>query len=429
MKPKQMAGLAILSVSNLILNFAFQWYVVTSLGSGQQTDALFAAMIVPMIILSVVSSSLTHVLVPILSCKSGRAFEEDAWMYFYLVGFFFLLAAIVLIALDDIWIPLILPGFDDSAISLTTNIFEIQVFGIVGISLVAVLEAASHAKMKFYNVEIVKNIVGLIALLALSLNIDKYGVYAAALIMAFRPLLSVLLMLKHLGHSRPPRVDKKEIIAVWKKLKYLMAGTIYYKTDPLLDRFLLSMSTMGSITIYHIAQQIYAAGSAIVSRAIVSPLVPLLSRHAKANRWRSFRKDYLSRFLLVTGIALLGLAAIALIGQYLLELMFLHGNFDSDSVRRLWELMLLLFGTFIAGSAGQILASSFYAYGNTRTPTHIGIAGYTVGIVLKIVGFYYYGVAGVAVAASSYYVLNAILLYIFLEKRINKKIIGDAEFA
>jgi len=427
MKTGQMATLAALSVSNLLLSFLFQWYVVTFLGSGWQTDALFAAMVVPNLVLAVVSSSLTHVLVPVLSTRHGKAFEEDAWMYFYLVGSFFIVASILLVLFDGIWLPLLLPGFSNEELKLTIDIFEIQVFSIVGASLVAVLEAASHAKLKFYNVEIIKNIVGMIAFLALALTIDEHGIYAAALIFALRPILSVFLLLRHLGKLTHPKIQWEEIKAVWHKLKYLIAGTTYYKTDPLLDRFLLSMATTGSITLYHMVQQIYSAGSAIINRAVAAPMVPVLARHAAAEDWKTFRSDYLKRFILISTFSLCILVLIYFVGEFFLGILFHHGNFDENSISKMWTLMLALSGIFVAGSAGQILSSSYYAYGNTKTPTHIGILGYTLGIVLKFAGFYYYSVTGVAIAASAYYVFNAIFLYIFLEKQIGKKIAAMEE--
>ena len=420
MNTRQISILAVLSISNIALVFAFQWYIVTYIGSGWKTDALFAAMVVPNLVLAIVSSSLTHVLVPILSVKQGVDFEENAWMFFYLVGFFFIGIAFFLVLSDGYWLPLLLPGFGSEELQLTTNVFEIQVLSIVGTSLVAVLEAASHAKSKFYNVELVKNVVGVIALIALSLSIDNYGIYAAAFIFAFRPLLSVMLMMKHLGHCRHPKYSRKDVKAVWDRLKYLIGGTAYYKTDPLLDRFLLSMATAGSITIYHLSQQIYSAGSTVMNRAISAPMVPILSRHADAGEWFRFRSDYKNRLYFALGLSLLAIMLIYFIGHYFLELLFHHKNFSESSVDDMWILMIALSGMFVAGSVGQILASSFYAIGNTKTPTHIGILGYTVGIFLKIGGFYYYGVIGVAIAASMYYTLNAGMLYYFLRTQIDR---------
>jgi len=48
--------------------------------------------------------------------------------------------------------------------------------------------------------------------------------------------------------------------------------------------------------------------------------------------------------------------------------------------------------------------------GDTRTPARIAIVGFTVAILLKVAGFRLAGVAGVAIAASLYYVGNLVWL-------------------
>ncbi|MEJ7619098.1 MAG: hypothetical protein WKF30_19475 [Pyrinomonadaceae bacterium] len=66
-----------------MLTLLIQWYVVTRLGVGLETDALFAGMAIPQLILSVASSSLTHVLVPLLATTENEtAFRRSGWDFF-----------------------------------------------------------------------------------------------------------------------------------------------------------------------------------------------------------------------------------------------------------------------------------------------------------------------------------------------------------
>jgi putative peptidoglycan lipid II flippase len=71
-------ALGTLAGANLVLSLVIQWYVVTRLGVGAATDALFAGMAVPQLVLAVVSGSLMHVLVPLLSGEGAGAFGETA---------------------------------------------------------------------------------------------------------------------------------------------------------------------------------------------------------------------------------------------------------------------------------------------------------------------------------------------------------------
>ena len=79
---KQTVTLALLAGPNILVPLAFQWFVITRLGVGIETDALFAGMAVPQLILLVVSSSLTHVLVPLLAVEDETTFQQNAWGFF-----------------------------------------------------------------------------------------------------------------------------------------------------------------------------------------------------------------------------------------------------------------------------------------------------------------------------------------------------------
>lgn len=64
---KQTLQLGALSAANIGIAFLFQWYVITQLGPGLESDALFAGMTILQLGLAVISGSLMHVLLPILA--------------------------------------------------------------------------------------------------------------------------------------------------------------------------------------------------------------------------------------------------------------------------------------------------------------------------------------------------------------------------
>jgi peptidoglycan biosynthesis protein MviN/MurJ (putative lipid II flippase) len=68
--------------------------------------------------------------------------------------------------------------------------------------------------------------------------------------------------------------------------------------------------------------------------------------------------------------------------------------------------MICLGGMFFGGSVAQISSSSFYALGDTSTPTRFGIQSYTFYIPIKIAFYYYFGVLGLALTASLFFIVN-----------------------
>ena len=68
-------------------------------------------------------------------------------------------------------------------------------------------------------------------------------------------------------------------------------------------------------------------------------------------------------------------------------------------------------GLPLGSSLSHTFATAYYARGDTATPTKIGIVVYTIGLALKVAGFFLGGLTGIAVAISVYNILYAAALW------------------
>lgn len=413
--------LSVLSVVNILIAFAYHWYVITRLGPGRETDALFAGMVIPQLVLAVVSSSLTHVLVPVLSSSDSEQFRRDAWTFFQSVGGIFSILALAFGITANIWVPWIVPGFDSDTLSLVVQLTRIQLVGMVFAALTAVLWAAQHARMKFYWVELCASLANLIGFGFLFWGLPVYGVKAAAWAMVIKGFFQAAFLVRGLGAYCVPDWCSDSSKEVLRRLRPLLLGTTYYKTGILVDRFLASMAPAGDLTLLNLTQQLYSAGSTILNKSIVTPAVPVMSRKAVNLDWSEFRSFYRNRLLIITVISVTFLLLILIAGKTLLSLLFAYSQFSVEHIFSLRKLMLALGGYWVAGVMGLILSSAFYARGDTKTPTMIGILGFSAGIVLKVIGFYWAGVLGLAIGTTVYYIANAILLTVCLECSLHKQ--------
>lgn len=414
---KQTVQLGTLSAANIGLVFLFQWYVLTSLGSGMETDALFAGMTLPQLVLVVISGSLMHVLVPLLAGEDENRLRHDAWGFLVLVGGLFGLLAAMLYVAAPWWVPITVPGFSNEGKALTVELTRIQLISMVFSAANGVQWAAYHARRRFLWAEFAPILTGVIGLLLLTWALPKYGVVSAAWIGALCMGMQTLLLSPGMGLPVFPNLKSIAIQQAWQRIKPLLLGTAYYKTDPLVDRFLLSSAGSGSLSLYYLAQQIYGAVSQVLNKAIAAPLVPRLSSLHKAGDAEGFRRVYRQKLRQVIAIGFVGLLVFGLIGQAVLDLLVGHGSVSAGNVDDLWWIMVWLGGMFVGGVGGQICASSFYACGDTITPTRMSMITYTAYMPSKMVSFCLWGVMGLAVATSIYYIVNFSLQIYLLKKR------------
>lgn len=417
---KRALKLGALSASNICIIFLFQWYLLTELGPGAASDALFAAMTLPQLILAVISGSLMHALVPLLSGKDKKHLYQDAWSFLFLIGSLFVLIASLLNLSASWWVPFTVPGFGEAGKVLTVELTRIQLIGMVFAGINGVQLATYHANQRFLWAEFTTVVSSFIGFVILLLALPRYGVVAAAWVGVLRMLVQTFLLAPGMGMPVLPDLKSSEIKVAWQRIKPLLLGASYYKTDPLADRFLLSMATSGSLSLFYLAQQIYSAINQVINSAFAAPLVVLLSTLHKSGDRRGFRSAYHVKLCQIGSICIVIFLVLALMGQSLLNILLDYGKINSDNVRELWWIMIYLAGAFMGGAVGQILAAAFYAIGDTVTPTKMSLITYTLYIPAKFIAFHYFGVTGLALATSVYYVVNcSALAYLFRKHKLD----------
>ncbi|MBT3367962.1 MAG: virulence factor MviN [Nitrospina sp.] len=366
---------------------------------------------------------MTQVLVPLLTIENEGDFQKEAWNFFQGIGFVFLALALLLFATAAVWTPWIVPGFDLETQLLTITLVRVQLVGMVFMGLNGVAWSAYYSRQKFIWAEVSAVFGTLGGFFLLIWGLPRFGIIVAAWAMVLRSALQTVLLLPGLGQYSTPDWKSKTSGKAWRRLYPLLLGSTFYKTGDMVDRFLASMTSTGQLSLLYFASQIYMAGNLILSKALAAPMVPLLAKRASAREWVLFRRIVNNRLLWTLGITLSVFVGIVFSGTSVLSFLFGHGRFTIDEVLTLHWILVSLVGVWIGGALGQILSNGFYAKGNTRTPTKIGIFGFTIGLGMKVVGFLYWGILGIAVGTSLYYLLNVFLLKFALQRNLNNRMI------
>lgn len=414
---RQTLQIGAMSAANILSNILFQWLVLTILGPGMESDALFAGMTVPQLFAAVISSSLTHVLVPILAGESYVDQRRDGWTLLAVCGAVFLAVTTVLILTAGWWVPLTVPGFSPEAQVLTTRLATISLLGMVFTGLNSVQSAMAVARERYVWADAAPAVANLVAVFLLLGALPHFGVTAAAWISVLRLVLQTCLLQRVMG--RAVRIDLRSnaLRNSWRRLAPMLAGASYYKMDPLVDRFLLSSAQSGSLSLIYLAQQLYSAASQVITKALALPVITRMASAYKRDDLDSSRQDLRGASLRILVVCSIGIACLFLLGKPTLAFVMSHGEFDASDALTLWILLVLMAGQFLAGSMGSLTAGAFYSRGDTRTPTILGSIAFTLGIALKIAMFKLYGLYGLALAISAYYLLSLLLQMGVLWKR------------
>src|SRR5215216_4293180 len=416
----QTAWLAGLSAINAALAVLMSWYVVAHVGVGAQTDAFFASTVIPQFVFILLTTTFLPVLVPLLATRGDSEFARDVWSFFSLTGALFILLAVVLYLSANAWIPWFVPGFSAPAKTLTASLTRIQLISMVLNALIVTLWAAHHARHRFVWIEFSAVIANCAGFAFLVLTVSRLGIWAAALNTILYNTLKLAFLLPILGRFRLPSWRSPTIKEAWQRLKPLVPGQVYLRSDPALDRFLTSMTGAGTLSLLHLAHQVYASIVLLLSKAVIAPMAPKLAIYAREERWSEYRRHYLGRLLFLEVITMGGFLLV-IAGAQVLRLLVGELGMEPANMHTLWLTMIALGGTLVGGALVQATAGAFYAMGNTKTPTKVSTLLYTLSIPVKILAFFKFGLIGLAVTMSTYFFANSISQSWLLRKELLRK--------
>jgi putative peptidoglycan lipid II flippase len=403
---------------NLIIRFAQLTFTLSTLGPGMATDALFAAMVLPQIALSVIVDSGVQVIIPLLSGEQDEVYRTDSWTFLWFTSGLVGLIALSLGVTSHWWIEGVVPGFTSEAKHLTSHLARIQLGAMVCTSAVSVLSSACYARRRFLAAELSPAVGNLAGIGFVVWGLSKYGVSIAAWSVLVSGLVQATILLPILGRPRRPDWNSAGFHEARRRVKPLLFGAIYYKSDVLLDRLLASLAPQGMISLLYTAQQICGATGQVLNRGLIAPIVPSIAVFSKTENWDEIKKIVKWKLKLVLCLTGLGVIIVGLFGKVLLRALIGHGGISNDNLQTLWLLLLSLSGLLVGGALGQVLSSTFYAIGDTRSPTRIGMLGFPIGLGLKVFGFLEYGIIGIAMGASAYSLMNVWLLSWKLSKTL-----------
>lgn len=406
------------AAATIVLSFVIQWITLTRLGPGLTTDAFFAALAVPQFVVAVVANPIAHVLVPLLAAERSRSVNEDVWAIFLIGAAGFGAITFVLAVSAGAWIPMTVAGFSVGGKVLALRLVLILLPGMAFIGTSTILRSVYQSRQQFIWPAISAVLAAVVGLSYLVWALPRAGVEAAAWSFTLRSATELVLMLPALPHPRRPSLRSELLPLFWGRIRPLLLGNTVERTDIVLDRLLASLAPSGGLSLLYLGQQVWGAAGQIVNRAVGDPARTALARRAARQEWLAFFTIYRTRLAVVFAITILCAASLALIGRPALEFVFGIRNMTDADVQLLWLLMLLLAGVLIGDPTSHLLLTSFYATGDTATPTKIGIVTYALGIALKLAGFWFFGIVGIAAGTSIYYLLRSSVLYVVMRRRI-----------
>lgn len=408
--------ISIAALLNVVISFVSQLIIYSLMGVGSETDALVASATIPHLLAAIFTIALTSALVPIFSGENHDKQNKDTWsvLSFMMTGFGLL--AIILILLAPYWVSIALPGFKDETLTLTIKLVKIQLICMVFIVGASIVTALMYAREKFLYVELINLLFNITVVLLIYFTLPIFGVESAAWANTLRPIAVFLILVFAAGKPQCLFKIRDNTKEVFKRIKPVIMGNTYTKTDGIIEKYLLSTASPGAISLLSLAQQIYSAGGNVISKTFGVTAIPQLSIHAKQNNSNLYYKLYNHRILIILSLTTLPFLILLAKGDYFLELMLGYGRVTGEDIFTLEKYLIYLGPGFIASTIGVVTTGAFYALGNTVIPNRILVITYTIFILLKITSYFHFGIIGLCITSSAFHITRVITEKIIIKK-------------
>lgn len=424
--------LSVASVGQLLLQFCFQMLLARQFGAAADMDAYASAMALPAVIGATLAVSLGQSFVPIFIDLRVHSGEDAAWRLasswggLLIVGLGALSALCVLAAQPLMaWLQ---PGFDLPQQELTARLFRVVAWLILANCLVTFLSVIYQSQQRFAPPAFAGLLGIVVSLVWTIVWMPAWGIVAAATGVVTGSVVSIAILAALIWKNWTWRIEIDETlrrsVRLWTPL---LIGATYYNLGPLVDRFLASDLPTGNISHLAYSSRLIQAVLALSAYSLSTVMFPVLAEHKSSGETQGLFAAEVSRsirFLLF----LLTPLAVGLIcfSQPLVRDLFERGRFLPQDTLAVGQLVAWYAGMLLGASLVEITARAYFALHDARTPVLIGIAAFTMGIFLKVMLCRTHGLAGIAVATSIYYLLNAVVLLALLYRRLNGFPVRDA---
>ncbi len=423
---KVTAGLMVATAMAKVLGFIRELVLASSYGASMYSDAYITAMNVPLVIFTIIGTTLGTVLIPVYFEVNKNLGGKKALKFINNVCNIVIIMCILLAALGFVYteqlVKLFAIGFKGKTLKIAIDFTRITIIGIVFTGLSYIMTTYLQIKNNFMVpglISVPKNII-IICSMILSVKYSPYiMIWGTLLGMASEFLFQLPFAIKN-GYKYKLYINIKDkyIKKISLMIGPVLIGVAVNQMNTMIDRTLASTLTEGSVSALNYANKLNGFVMALFITSVASVIYPMLSKLSSEYNKDKFIESVIqsinSVILLVTPISV----GAMVLATPIVKILFQRGEFDDKAVKMTAIALIMYSIGMVAFGLRDILGKVFYSLQDTKTPMINGAMAMIMNMVLNIVLVKYLQLAGLALATSISAIICILLLFRSLKKKI-----------
>jgi len=405
-----------------------QALIARAFGTGPALDAFVAASNFPELLFTLISGgALLTAFLPVFTGYLAREERDGAWkLASATLNVVFLLTALLALisAAFAPWIArLAAPGFSDENLELTASLMRLILVSTVVFSASGIVMGTLNAHQHFLLPAIAPILYDLGIIAGALVLAPRIGVYGLAWGIVAGSLLHLGVQIPGLiriGARWTAALDLRD--AGLRRVAALMVpralGLGVVQLNFVITYALASLIGAGAVSTLRFGWMLMQVPETIIGTAIATAAFPTLSEQAARNSPDGLRQTLSSTLRAILALTIPAAVGLVLVGRPLTRLMFERGSFDAASTQAVvWALQFYAVG--LAGHAAlEVVARTFFAQQDTRTPLGVAFAAMLVNVMLSLLLMRPLGHGGLALANSLAVTLEVTWLLLIARRRL-----------
>lgn len=217
-----------------------------------------------------------------------------------------------------------------------------------------------------------------------------------------------------LNHEGARQIGRLLVPRLW--------GSAVYQLNVFVDTFCASLAFIvgaGGIAAIYYANRMIQFPLGVFGYALSSVTLPSLSKLVQEGDMPRFRSTLFFALRNLMVILIPTAVGMVIFSRGIITIVFQHGAFDAYSTAITSQVMFYAALGLPFFGASRILVSAFYALQDTKTPVKAATVCLGVNAVLNVILMFPLKIGGIALASSIAGMVNCLLLWVALKKRIN----------
>jgi putative peptidoglycan lipid II flippase len=418
------------SLASKVLGLLRDRLLFSRYGAGDTLDAYYAAFKLPDLIFSVlVLGALSSSFIPVFIQywnKDGESGKAEAWRITnsLMNGMLLLITSLslLLVLFAPLITPLLAPGFSGEKLELTTQLTRIMLLSIVFFGVSNIFSGVLNAFRRFaafalapvfYNVGI------LIGILLLTSFLGPSGLAWGVVLGAILHFAVQIPAVRHSGFTYQKVLDWRN--PGFRKILQLMLprtlGLGISQLNEVVITIIGSTLAVGSVSLFAAANNLQNFPIGLVGVSLAVAAFPYFSEAFSRQDHDQFVSHFSTTFRRILFLIMPAAVLMLLLRAHIVRVVLGGQAFTWEATYLAAQILGYFTVSLVAQSLIPMLARSYYADQDTKTPVKVAVATLLLNIALSLFLSPRFGILGLAFSYSASSVVNMLLLLAILRVR------------